>query len=103
MPRARRSRSILANQSSTWLSHDEYVGVKCEMHVRMLHQERPDRLGLVRRQVVDDDVNRAGVGCVATMSPRKSTNAALVWRGTVWPTTSPDSRVRARRSNESVP
>src|SRR3954467_11459368 len=29
MPRARRSRSIFANQSSTWLSQDGYVGVKC--------------------------------------------------------------------------
>ena len=28
MPRAITSRSILANQSSTWFSQDEYVGVK---------------------------------------------------------------------------
>ena len=28
-PRAITSRSILANQSSTWFSHEEYVGVKC--------------------------------------------------------------------------
>lgn len=28
-PRAMTSRSILANHSSTWLSQEEYVGVKC--------------------------------------------------------------------------
>ena len=28
IPRAKRSRSIFANQSSIWFSHDEYVGVK---------------------------------------------------------------------------
>jgi hypothetical protein len=28
MPRAMTSRSILANQISTWLSQEEYVGVK---------------------------------------------------------------------------
>lgn len=28
MPRRIRSRSILLNHNSTWLSHDEYVGVK---------------------------------------------------------------------------
>src|SRR3546814_8305885 len=28
-PRAITSRSILANHNSTWLSQDEYVGVKC--------------------------------------------------------------------------
>ena len=28
MPRAMTSRSILANQISNWLSHEEYVGVK---------------------------------------------------------------------------
>ncbi len=29
IPRAITSRSILANHSSTWLSPEEYVGVKC--------------------------------------------------------------------------
>jgi len=28
-PRTITSRSILANHNSTWLSQDEYVGVKC--------------------------------------------------------------------------
>ena len=29
MPRAGRSRSIMANQSSTWFSHEALVGMKC--------------------------------------------------------------------------
>ena len=30
MPRAMTSRSSFENQISTWLSHEEYVGVKCK-------------------------------------------------------------------------
>jgi hypothetical protein len=33
------SRSLFENQSSTWLSHDEYVGVKCR------HQNRSGSTG----------------------------------------------------------
>src|SRR3954447_20563995 len=48
MPRASRSRSIFENQSSTWLSHDEYVGVKRQRdHVGGLCFE----VGIVRLHV----------------------------------------------------
>lgn len=57
MPRASRSRSILANQSSTWLSQEEYVGVKCSRTWGCSIQEGPHGLRLVRRQVVEDDVD----------------------------------------------
>ena len=57
MPRARSSRLILANQSSTWFSQDEYVGVKCRCTFGMIQQKGPHGLRLVGRQVVGDDVN----------------------------------------------
>jgi hypothetical protein len=34
MPRVITARSILANQSSTWLSHDELAGAKCRRPAR---------------------------------------------------------------------
>src|SRR5262245_38844331 len=57
MPRAMTSRSIRPNQISTWLSQEEYVGVKCSLHVRVLLQKLRDFLGLVSGEVVEDDVD----------------------------------------------
>ena len=50
------SRSIFANQSSTWLSHEEYVG-EVEPDAGMLLQELPHQRGLVSREIVEDDVD----------------------------------------------
>jgi hypothetical protein len=57
MPRANKWRSIFANQSSTWLSQEEYVGVKCQVHPRMRLEEPLDAFRLVSREIVDDDMN----------------------------------------------
>ena len=101
-PRASRSRSIFANQSSTWLSHDEYVGVKwrwtcgwANKNVRTACVLWVDRLSAITW------ISRR-FGWLTTRSPRNSTNAALVWRGTVWPRTSPDFVSSAARS-DNVP
>ena len=56
MPRAMTSRSILANQSSTWLSHEEYVG-GVKLHAGMSLKEVSNELCFVGREVVEDDMN----------------------------------------------
>jgi Transposase IS66 family len=57
-PRAMTSRSILANQSSTWLSHEEYVGVKWKHtmdHARrhaLRQQKAPPLLDQIRSHIL---------------------------------------------------
>ena len=61
IPRASRSRSILANQSS--IVQPRRVGRgEVQSDLRMRHQERADRLCLVRREIVEDDVHFPRVG-----------------------------------------
>lgn len=62
-----------------------------EAHVnrRLLGQERADLLGLVRREVVGNDTNSLPRGWLATMSLRRDTSSAEVWRAAVLPSTSP--------------
>jgi hypothetical protein len=72
------------------------------MHPRVGLKKGRDRLGLVRGQVIHDDVDFSATGLGASMSPRNSMNAALVWRGTVCPTISPVRVLRAAY-NQRVP
>ena len=55
------SRWMRANQFSTWLSHDEYVGV-VHMNATVVGQERLHARRLVAADVVADDVNLAAAG-----------------------------------------
>ena len=57
MPRATTSRSILANQSSTWLSQRGIGRGEVQVHLGMISQELRDQLGFMRREVVGDDVD----------------------------------------------
>ena len=54
-----------------------------QVHLGMLGQELCDPLGLMRREVVGDDVDLAALGCSATIWPRKATNSSVVWRAAV--------------------
>ena len=72
-------------------------------HVGMREQEGPDGLRLMRRQVVAITWISRPFGWLATMSPRNSTNAALVCRGTVCPSTSPDCVFSAANSEGAMP
>ncbi len=58
-PGAMTTRSIFENQSSTWFSHDEYVGVIVEPDVRMGDEKGADLLRLMSGEIVDDDVDFA--------------------------------------------
>ena len=64
-----------------------------QMDAGMRVEKRLDLLGFMRREVIDNDVDLAPPRLRATMSPKKSTNASLVCRGTVWPMISPVRRV----------
>ena len=73
-PRAMTSRSILANQSSTWLSQEEYVGVKCSCTRGYWARNAIDPRGLVRREVAGDHMDRLSVGLVQhEVGQKKST------------------------------
>src|SRR5438046_10494303 len=59
MPRAMTSRSILANQISTWFSQEEGRMGRGEvkLHARMLCEELSNRLRFMSGEVVDNDMN----------------------------------------------
>ena len=63
MPRAMTSRSIFANQSSTWLSHEGTSG-EVQLHARMRVEKRLDLLRLMRSQIIEDEwTSRRAVAC----------------------------------------
>jgi hypothetical protein len=53
------SRSILANQISTWLSQEEYVG-EVKLHAGTSLQEVSNEFCFVGRVLVEDDVRYRG-------------------------------------------
>ncbi|MDP9418652.1 MAG: hypothetical protein M3P53_00550 [Actinomycetota bacterium] len=58
--------------SSTWFSHDAWVGVKCRWTCVVL-QDLADLVGDVCREVVDDAVQVEPRGGLGSKSARKST------------------------------
>ena len=65
-------------------------------------QEIAHGLGLMRGEVVEDDVNLLPGGHRDTTSLRKATNSRLVWRAAVLPWTRPVA-VLSAAYEESVP
>jgi hypothetical protein len=65
------------------------------MHVREVSEELANALALLSREVVDDDVDLASDGWLATTSDRNAINASGVWRSPVLPMTSPVLVLRA--------
>ena len=57
MPRRIDWRVMIPNQISIWLIHDEPIGVKWKLNLRVLRQPGPDLGGLVGGEVVQDDVD----------------------------------------------
>ena len=58
-------------------------GREVQPHLLMCDQECAHRFVLMRRQIVEDDVNFVRPRGPGTTSDRNATNASLVWRGTV--------------------
>ena len=73
-----------------------------QVDVRMREQEGTDRLRLMGREIVRNDVNLSPLRLTGHDVAEESTKAALVCRGTVWPSTSPDCVLSAAKS-DSVP
>ena len=66
-----------------------------KMHVREVSEELANALALLSREVVDDDVDLASDGWLATTSDRNAISASGVWRSPVLPMTSPVLVLRA--------
>src|SRR5262252_423038 len=101
-PRAMTSRSILANHSSTWLSQDEYVGVKCRWTVGWRPKNSVTCWVLCADRLSAITWISWVAGWLTTMSVRKATNSDEVCRAAVLPSTSPVLVLNAAYS-DSVP
>jgi hypothetical protein len=73
-----------------------------EVHVRMLQQERADRLGLMRREVVGDYVNLPPLGLTGHDVAEEFDKRSAGVRATVCASTSPDFVSRAAKSDSAV-
>src|SRR5688500_19856662 len=79
-PRAITSRSIFANQISTWLSHEEYVGVKWNFTLGLSSRNSLTALVLWAERLSSTMWISLSAGVLSTMCVRKLMNSALVWR-----------------------
>src|SRR5207244_10728418 len=78
-PRAMTSRSILANHSSTWLSQEEYVGLKCRCTLGYWARNALTRVVMCAERSSAITWICLPWGWFTTRSVRNATNSAEVW------------------------